>query len=181
MELILFCILSLPLLALSWRSLFSLKNHGFFRFIVWECILWLCVANHRHLIVREFDFQRILSSILMLSSLLLVLSAVFVMHTKGMASSRRKDATLFGFEKTTELVESGVFGIIRHPMYVSLFFLSWGILLRNAQVSLMIVAVVSSIACVIAAYIEENENQNYFGDKYEHYKSRTKMFIPYII
>lgn len=181
MRLILFFILSLPLLALSWRSLFSMKNHGLFRFIVWECILWLCVVNYRHLIVREFDFQRILSSILMMSSLLLALSAVFLMHKKGMAGDRRKDETLLGFEKTTELVETGVFGYIRHPMYGSLLFLTWGVLLRNVEVSLIIVAAISSGASVIAAYIEEKENENYFGDTYKNYKLRTKMFIPYVI
>ena len=117
----------------------------------------------------------------MMSSLVLVLSAVFVMHKKGMASRRRNDTTLFGFEKTTALVETGVFGYIRHPMYGSLLFLSWGILLRNVEVSLLIVAVLSTGASVIAAIIEEKENGKYFGEKYKRYQLKTKMFIPYII
>jgi protein-S-isoprenylcysteine O-methyltransferase Ste14 len=168
-------------LVLSWRSLFSFKNHGVFRFIVWECILWLSVNNYRYLIVREFDFQRIISSILMISSLILVLSAVLCMHKKGRATSRRNDTTLFAFEKTTELVDSGVFGYVRHPMYGSLLFLTWGILLRNIETLLMIVALISTFSSIIAALIEERENINYFGEIYNRYKLKTKMFIPYII
>jgi protein-S-isoprenylcysteine O-methyltransferase Ste14 len=53
MKVIVFLILSLPLLALSWRALFSLKNHGLYRLVVFECILWLAIQNYRHLIVEE--------------------------------------------------------------------------------------------------------------------------------
>jgi hypothetical protein len=66
MKIVLFAILSLPILALSWRTLFSLKNHGLYRLVVWECILWLAIQNHRYLIVEEF-----------------VLSAVFIMGKKA--------------------------------------------------------------------------------------------------
>jgi protein-S-isoprenylcysteine O-methyltransferase Ste14 len=178
---LIFCILSLPLVALSWRSMFSLKNHGVFRFVVWECILWLSIQNYRYLIVREFDFQRIVSSILMMASLALVVSAAFIMHKKGKATSLRTDSTLFAFEKTTELVESGVFGYVRHPMYGSLLFLTWGILLRNIEMSLTVIAVISTCASVIAALIEEKENIHYFGDRYNRYRLKTKMFIPFIL
>jgi protein-S-isoprenylcysteine O-methyltransferase Ste14 len=53
MKVIVFLILSLPLLALSWRALFSLKNHGLYRLVVFECILWLAIQNYRYLIVEE--------------------------------------------------------------------------------------------------------------------------------
>jgi protein-S-isoprenylcysteine O-methyltransferase Ste14 len=181
MTLTLFCILSIPLAALSWRSLFSLKHHGFFRFIGWECILWISVSNHRYLIVREFDFQQIISSILMMTSLVLVLSAVYFMKKKGNAANRREDTTLFAFEKTTELVECGVFGYIRHPMYGSLLCLTWGILLRHIETTLIIVSLISTGACVLAAFIEEKENIDYFGDQYSRYQLKTKMFIPFIL
>jgi len=180
MTLTFFCILSVPLAALSWRSLFSMKNHGFFRFIVWECILWISVCNHRYIFVLEFDFARIISSILMMTSLVLVLSAVYFMKKKGNAAGQREDTTLFDFEKTTELVDCGVFGYIRHPMYGSLLCLSWGILLRHIETALIIVALISTGACVIAALIEEKENIDYFGDKYTRYQLKTKMFIPFI-
>lgn len=173
--------LSLPLLALSWRSMFSLKNHGVYRFIVWECILWLSVKNYRYLKVREFDFQQIISSILLIASLVLVLSAVFLMMKRGKANNQRKDNTLFGFEKTTKLVDSGIYGYVRHPMYGSLLLLTWGILLRNIEPPLTIIALISTCSSIIAALIEEKENMNYFGDSYNRYKLKTKMFIPFII
>jgi protein-S-isoprenylcysteine O-methyltransferase Ste14 len=53
MKVVVFLILSLPLLALSWRALFSLKNHGLYRLVVFECIVWLAIQNYRYLIVEE--------------------------------------------------------------------------------------------------------------------------------
>ncbi|RPJ10345.1 MAG: hypothetical protein EHM37_00600 [Deltaproteobacteria bacterium] len=136
MKVIVFLILSLPLLALSWRALFSLKNHGLYRLVVFECILWLAIQNYRYLIVEEFDFQQLVSSVFMITSLVFVLSAVLTMRKKGRVSKQRQDHTLLGFEKTTVLIESGIFKHVRHPMYSSLLFLAWGILLRHLEVTL---------------------------------------------
>ena len=181
MKVIFFCILSLPLLTLSWRTLFSLKNHGLYRLVVWECILWLSIQNYRYLIVEKFDLQQLISSALMIASLVFVLSAVFIMRKKGRVSKQRRDHTLFGFEKTTVLIESGIFKHVRHPMYSSLLFLAWGILLRNIEVTLLIIALIATCSCLFAALMEEKENIEYFGERYRHYMLKTKMFIPYVI
>ena len=181
MKVIVFLILSLPLLALSWRTLFSLKNHGLYRLVVFECILWLAIQNYRYLIVEEFDLQQSISSALMITSLVFVLSAVFIMRKKGRVSKQRRDHTLLGFEKTTVLIESGIFKHVRHPMYSSLLFLAWGILLRHVEVILLMVALIATCSGVFAAWIEEKENIKYFGESYRHYMLKTKMFIPRVI
>jgi protein-S-isoprenylcysteine O-methyltransferase Ste14 len=181
MKVIFFCILSLPLLTLSWRSRLSLKNHGLYRLFVWECILWISIQNYRYLMPEKFSLQQLISSALMLTSLVFVLSAVFTMWKKGIASKQRRDHTLFYFEKTTVLIESGIFKHVRHPMYSSLLFLAWGLLLRNIEVNLVIVALIATCSCIYAALVEEKENIEYFGERYRHYILKTKMFIPYVI
>ena len=117
----------------------------------------------------------------MITSLVFVLSAVFIMREKGRVSKQRQDHTLLGFEKTTELIESGIFKHVRHPMYSSLMFLAWGILLRHIDAMLIMVALIATWSCVFAAWVEEKENVAYFGEKYRHYMLKTKMFIPYVI
>ena len=181
MKIILFCILSLPLLFLSRNTLFSLKNHGVFRWVAWECILWIAIQNHRYLIVEKFDLQQLISSALMIVSLIYIVSAVRTMHLKGKASRQRRDRTLFSFEKTTVIIESGVFRHIRHPMYSSLLFLVWGLLLRHIEVTLLIVALMATLFIVFAAKVEEIENIEYFGERYRLYVQRTKMFIPHVV
>jgi len=117
----------------------------------------------------------------MVVSLVFVLSAVFTMRAKGIASKQRHDHTLLAFEKTTVLIESGVYKHVRHPMYSSLLFLVWGVLLRNIEVTLLIVALIATCSCIYATLVEEKENIEYFGERYRQYTLKTKMFIPYII
>lgn len=181
MKIIVFGILSVPLIFLSRNTLFSLKNHGFYRFVVWECILWIAIQNQRYLIVEKFDIQQLTSSALMIASLIYVISAVRTMRKEGKTSRQRRDVTLLYFEKTTVLIESGIFRHIRHPMYSSLLFLVWGLLLRNVEVTLIIVALIATCFCFIAAKIEEKENIAYFGERYIRYMQRTKMIIPYVV
>lgn len=117
----------------------------------------------------------------MIVSLIYVVSAVWTMRKKGKASRQRRDETLLGFEKTTVMIEFGIFRHIRHPMYSSLLFLVWGLLLRRVEVTLLIVALIATFFCVFAAKIEEKENIEYFGERYVRYMQRTKMFIPHVI
>jgi protein-S-isoprenylcysteine O-methyltransferase Ste14 len=117
----------------------------------------------------------------MMVSLLFVLCAVFVMRKRGAAGRQRQDDSLLGFEKTTVLITSGIFKHVRHPMYSSLLFLLWGVLLRHVEVASLVIALLATLLCGVAALIEERENLEYFGQSYRHYMRRTKMFIPYVI
>ncbi|MFO7708552.1 MAG: methyltransferase [Desulfobacterales bacterium] len=181
MKLLLFFILSLPLVVLSRRTLFNLKKHGFYRLVVWECILWISIRNHRHLIVETFDLQQFIASVLMIASLAFVLSAVFMLRRKGRANRQRDDETLFVFEKTTVVIESGIFRYVRHPMYSSLLLLAWGLMLRNIETPSLMVAIVATGAGIVAALVEEKENIAYFGERYKRYMLKTKRFVPYFI
>lgn len=103
------------------------------------------------------------------------------MRKKGKASRQRRDETLLGFEKTTVMMKFGIFRYIRHPMYSSLLFLVWGLLLRRVEVTLLIVALMAIFFCVFAAKIEVKQNIEYFDEHYMRYMQRTKMFVPHLI
>jgi protein-S-isoprenylcysteine O-methyltransferase Ste14 len=99
----------------------------------------------------------------------------------GKPSENREDETLFKFEKTTVLIESGIYKYIRHPLYGSLIFLTWGIFLKNISYELLIISVLSSLFLFITVKIEEKENVAYFGEKYIDYMKKSKMFVPFLI
>jgi protein-S-isoprenylcysteine O-methyltransferase Ste14 len=103
------------------------------------------------------------------------------MKRAGKTEKSRKADSLYHFEKTTELVDSGVFKYIRHPLYSSLIFLTWGVLLKNVNIYLIIVAIVSTVFFYLTSITDEKECIAYFGEKYSNYMKRTKRFIPFII
>jgi len=180
-SLIIFGILSLPVIIISWRTLFNVKSHGFYRFVSWECIIWLFANNYKYWFDYPFIISQIFSWILLIISGYLVIAGVILMKSKGKAGKKRDEKNLYQFEKTTELIDTGIFKYIRHPLYSSLIFLTWGILLKNPTAILLSVALTSTIFLYFTAIFDEKECIQYFGEKYRSYMKRSKMFIPFLI
>ena len=115
-----------------------------------------------------------------LISLFLVFAGIFTLKRHGKQKTSRKQDDLYTFEKTSELVKSGIYKYIRHPMYSSLIFLSWGIYLKNPDWILLPVTIISSLLLVFTAFADEKECIDYFGADYKEYMKKTKRFIPFI-
>jgi protein-S-isoprenylcysteine O-methyltransferase Ste14 len=180
-NLLLFGILSLPLILISWRTIFNARSHGFYRFFSWECIIWLLVSNYKFWFKDPFSIQQIVSWIFLFWSSYVVIAGVLLLKKTGNPRKERNDRMLFEFEKTLELVDHGIFRYIRHPLYSSLLFLTWGILLKNVTFQLLIIAVFSTVFLYLTAIFDEKECIVYFGDKYSKYMKRSKMFVPHIL
>lgn len=179
-RLILFGVLSTPVIAVSWRALFSGKSHGFYRFFAWECIVWLLVSNYRFWFTDPFSINQIFSWLLLFFSIYSVIAGVILLKKVGKPGANRDEETLYQFEKTSDLVELGIYKYIRHPLYSSLLFLAWGIFMKNPTTSLFIVAMLSSVCLYLTAIFDEKECLVFFGDRYKEYMKRTKRFIPFI-
>ncbi len=179
-KLIIFGILFLIVTVISWRTIFDSKTHGFYRYFSWVCMSWLFASNYKFWFFDPFNLYQIISWILLFYSLYLVIAGGLFILLKGKPSQERNEKNLFGFEKTTELVETGVFRYTRHPLYASLIFVTWGIYLKNPTLELIIFALLSTVFLYITSRYDEKECINYFGDKYKNYMKRTKMFIPFV-
>lgn len=179
-KLIIFGILSVLIIFISWRTLFDTKSHGFYRFFSWLCMAWLFASNYRFWFVNPFSINQIISWILLIYSAYLVIAGLIMIKNIGKPSTIRDEKNLFGFEKTTELIDTGVFKQIRHPLYASLIFVTWAIFLKNPEIILSLLAILSTIFLYFTSKYDEKECINYFGDKYIIYMKRTKMFIPFI-
>lgn len=179
-KLIAFGILSMILIALSGKNLIAFYSHGFYRFISWECIAWLLVSNFKYWFDEPFVFRQICSWALLLISIYLVVSGAILLKKAGKPTNARTDEALYVFEKTTKLVDTGIFHYIRHPLYSSLIFLTWGILLKNPEFQLITIAVLSSLFLYLTAIFDEKECIIFFGEKYLNYRKKTKMFVPFL-
>lgn len=94
---------------------------------------------------------------------------------------KRKGNPDNNFENTSVLVRSGIYGYIRHPLYMSVFLLGTGIMLKDPGKFQIILGIINLMAVYITAKIEEKEMITKFGDDYRLYMKETKMFIPYIL
>jgi protein-S-isoprenylcysteine O-methyltransferase Ste14 len=181
---IVFIACSIPLIILSWRTLFNVRSHGFYRFLSWEMILWLFLSNYKFWFVHPFSPVQVVSWFLLIVSAYLAITGALTIRKKGKSGKvrkNRKEKELYRLEETTELIESGVFRYIRHPLYSSLICLTWGIFLKNPTLLLAMAAVFSTICLFITATIEERECILYFGDPYREYMKKSKRFFPFIL
>lgn len=180
-KIIIFLTLSVPIIIISWRTLFNIKNHGFYRFFSWECIIWLLATNYKYWFENPFSINQIFSWILLVISGYLVVIGVILIKKIGKPKTDPNEKTLYQIEQTTDLIDTGIYKYIRHPLYSSLLFLTWGILLKNITLELLLIAVFSTEFLYLTAVFEEKECAIFFGDKYTEYMKKTKRFIPYVI
>ncbi|MDT8402774.1 MAG: isoprenylcysteine carboxylmethyltransferase family protein [Bacteroidales bacterium] len=178
---IIFAALSIPVIIISWRTLFNLRSHGFYRFLSWECILWLFASNYKYWFVDPFSVRQIFSWLFLIVSAYVVIAGVLQLKKRGRSGRDSRQKTLYRFEETSLLVDTGIFKYIRHPLYSSLLFLTWGILLKNITLQLLIISTFSTVFLIITAIIDEKECIDYFGDAYRLYMKRTRMFVPFLL
>jgi len=175
-----FVLLSIPVFLISLKSLKTKGSHGFYRFFSWEAILVLFIFKIKFWFTDPFSWHQILSWILLFVSLWFVFAGIITLKKKGRQQNIRQEENLYAFEKTSELVTTGIYKYIRHPLYSSLFLLAWGIFLKKPDLILLHLTIFASSFLYLTARADEKECINYFGEEYREYMKKTKRFIPFL-
>lgn len=179
---IIFGIASLLLIVVSWRSLRHPHSHGFYRFFAWETILALFLINVSAWFYEPFAWNQIIAWSLLFLCLIPLIFGVHALRTRGKPAKQREgDSNLLAFEKTTNLVTSGIYKFIRHPLYSSLFLLTWGIFFKSPSWLGIVLAFTATSFLIATAKADESECIQFFGIQYQEYMKKTKMFVPYIL
>jgi protein-S-isoprenylcysteine O-methyltransferase Ste14 len=176
-----FAALSVPIAWVSRASLRRPGTHGFYRFFAWEAILGLVVIHLRTWFRDPLSRHQVASW-----GLLTVCLAPLVLGVRGLrsrgkpATSRPDDADLLAFERTTTLVDTGIYRYIRHPLYASLLCLAWGLFFKAPSRLGGLLAGAATAALVATAKADEAECLRYFGPAYREYMATTKRFVPFV-
>ncbi len=172
---------SLPIIWLSRRSLLRPSSHGFARFFAFESILVLLVLNGPTWFERPLVIRQLVSWGVLAASIVELAAGAIMLRRHGGEEASRPDSALYSWEKTSRLVEKGIYRYIRHPMYGSLLLLSWGAMLKSVSPASILLAATASVALYFTATSEERENVQTFGENYLAYMERTRRFIPYLL
>lgn len=176
----LFLALTIGIVLISRKNILHPNSHGFPRMFGWIGIAWLFDRNWTAWFENPLSALQLSSWFLLGLSAYLVLVALVDFRRFGKIDSSRQEHHLFFFEKTTNLIDQGIYGYIRHPMYASLIALSWGITLKAPGLPELFVCFACTYLFYLTARLDEKECLTYFGDTYLSYKNRTKMFLPYL-
>ena len=158
----------------SWLLSVKYKRyHGIVRFFAFESVFILVLLNIKIWFKNPFSPLQLISWALLILSIYVVITGYLLLKSKGKPDSN--------FENTSLLVKSGIYGYIRHPLYLSIFLLGTGVMLKNPEPFQLILGAVNLISVYFTALIEEKEMIAKFGEDYKIYMTETKMFIPFII
>jgi protein-S-isoprenylcysteine O-methyltransferase Ste14 len=171
-EILIFSIGSVGIVWVSTQSLRMPGSHGFYRFFAWEIILGMFVLNLHNWFANPFAWNQIISWVLLFLCLIPIFYGVFLLRTVGKPTDQ--------LEATTRLVTNGIYQSIRHPLYASLIYLTWGIFFKSPSLLGGCLAVVSTAFLYATARADESECLIKFGEEYAGYMKKTKMFIPFV-
>ena len=79
-----------------------------------------------------------------------------------------------------DIKTSGIYSIVRHPIYSSNILLMVGIFISTGSIIIAINTLILATYYFISAFIEEKAISNKFP-KYKKYKKETGMFVPHLI
>jgi len=172
MRSIIFIILGLGAIILSGRPRFKPRSYRFFRLLAFEALLLLVYVNSPSWFYSPFSTQQVFSWILLLGSVALAIHGFWMLRTYGQPTN--------GIETTTQLVDTGVFRYIRHPLYTSLLFFDWGVFLKHPTWTSAGLALGATAFLMATTLCEEEENLGRFREAYANYQKHTWRMIPFV-
>ena len=178
-RLVIFIATSVVVTFISRRTILNFHSHGFYRFLAWETIAALIIWNLPHWFSEPFSTMQLISWMLLFASLFVLWQGVARLRVAKRSNSR-STSELYDFERTSELVTSGIYHYIRHPLYASLMYLAWGAFFKDISWISVILILMASISLFATVRADEKECIQYFGDRYKKYMEGTKRFIPFV-
>lgn len=176
---LLFVVGSTFFIYLSRKQLKNPRCHGFYRFFAFEAILVVLLLNLPYWHNQLFAPHQIVSWVILATSIGFVIDGLRQLRKHGGQKPRAMEEN-FAFENTSQLVTSGIYRFIRHPMYSALLLLAWGGLIKNLTIVGLFASLVASLALLMTGLVEERENLAFFGAPYSSYMQRSKRFIPFL-
>lgn len=177
-----FVVLSVGLIYISRHSLRAPRSHGFYRFFAWEFIAALFLLNIDVWFRDPGSWHQLISWFLLIVSIVPLAFGIRSLVAQGKPVKQREgEPQLLAFEKTSTLVTTGIYHYIRHPLYSSLLFLTWGIFFKAPAGLGLFLALAATLCLVATARADEAECLRFFGPVYQTYMKQSKMFVPFVL
>ena len=124
----------------------------------------------------SFGYPSILDRVYHLPALLV--PAIFLV-AGGIYLVKESHGAVFGRGGTPELLDSGVYSLVRHPMYLGGLMILLGFLFLNLSIIALVIWAVYAILCNWMATYEEKDLLRVLGEKYSNYQSRVPKWLMF--
>lgn len=149
-----------------------------FRNVLWALLLPGVIAGFIPWLVFGFDFNRIRSGV-QIGGLVLFAAGVFVLLLCIIEFARRGRGTLSPLDPPRGLVVTGMYRLVRNPMYVGVLAILVGeaLIARSLDLGLYTAAFFVGVNVFIIGY-EEPFLQRTYGSSYMEYREHVRRWVP---
>jgi protein-S-isoprenylcysteine O-methyltransferase Ste14 len=142
------------------------------RLAIWVAAVVVVHVWHPHALVIHSVALGALGLVIVLAGLAIAVWARrYLGRNWGMPMSIKQDP---------ELVTSGPYAWVRHPIYSGLLLAFAGTVLLTSAISILLV-IAFGVSFTYSAVVEERNMTNVFPEDYPAYQERTKMLIPFVL
>lgn len=99
-----------------------------------------------------------------------------VLFIASVVALKRKGKPEHGWEHTTTLVDTGIYGIIRHPVYLAGAVWSVVLIMWTQSLLPLVFGIAAAVFWWMASKEEDRFNLEKFGDEYRYYMARVPMW-----
>jgi protein-S-isoprenylcysteine O-methyltransferase Ste14 len=105
-----------------------------------------------------------------------------LIHWTGILTLNKQWSTMVVISKDHQLIDTGIYKYIRHPIYAAILLELLGLGLGLANwISILALVGLNAASLAYRIYIEESALEKHFGDVYVNYAQKTKRLIPGIL
>ena len=104
----------------------------------------------------------------------------FIIGSKGVNTLKEKGKAPKGksWIETTTLVDSGIYGTVRHPQYLSWILISIAMMFISQYWVVIIVGIAASVTIYMQARQDDQQQTEKFGEEYRRYMERVPRMNP---
>jgi protein-S-isoprenylcysteine O-methyltransferase Ste14 len=84
------------------------------------------------------------------------------------------------FKENHELVQSGPYAFVRHPIYTAILMMFLGTAIANGTLGALIALPLAVASFIVKARQEEALMGKHFPDEYAAYRAHTRMIVPFV-
>ena len=104
---------------------------------------------------------------------------LFFLIAVGVYLVEKSHGAVFGKVGTPELLDSGVYSLVRHPMYLGGLMILLGFLFLNLSIVALVIWAIYAFLCNWMATYEEKDLLRVLGDKYANYQSDVPKWLMF--
>jgi protein-S-isoprenylcysteine O-methyltransferase Ste14 len=132
------------------------------------------ICSHYNLI-PAYKINELNMVFLILGIILIILGIVFWISAVLIAKVLRE-------VENNNLVTTGIYAYVRHPIYAAFFYIATGLILISQNIILFVLPVIFwAFLTVVMINTEEKWLIDRYGDDYINYSKRVNRFIPKVI